>query len=124
MRAAFQRGLNMTKQVLSVQWQGDAGHSWLGVSGNDLAAVGLREKDLSRYSYYSGPSIAPAVYWLEEDSDAGFFIEYANKAGYELHFLPSRDTEGDHPIRGLDRLRGESLLFNARLEAAKKARAA
>jgi len=113
----------MTERILTVQWQSDAGHAWLGVMGNDLAAVGLREKDLSRYSYYAGNSKAPSVYWLEEDCDAGFFKEYAEKAGYELHYLPSREIEGDHPIRNMPRIRGESLLFNQRYEQAKKERA-
>jgi hypothetical protein len=107
------------ERIITVQWQGDAGHAWLGVYANALAMVGLREVDLSHYSYFSGPHDMPEIYWLEEDCDAPFFLEFANKAGYELHFLPTRTAEGDSPIRSLPRMRGKSLLFEARFPKAR-----
>jgi hypothetical protein len=100
-------------KILSVQWQGDAGHAWLGVTANDVARVGLRERDFSPYSYKALMGSVAVVYWLEEDCDAGFFIKAAKDRGFELHVLPSCETEGESPIRRLPRLKGESLLFKA-----------
>jgi hypothetical protein len=55
----------------------DPGHGWLLVTRSDLAAVGLTESDITPYSYQSGGWLA-----LEEDCDAGTFIEaYKAKRG-------------------------------------------
>ncbi len=48
----------------------DPSHGWLLVTRDDMRAVGLTEADISPYSYQSGGWIA-----LEEDCDAGTFIE-------------------------------------------------
>jgi hypothetical protein len=55
----------------------DPSHGWLLVTASDLAEVGLSESDITPYSYQSGGWRA-----LEEDCDAGTFIEaYKAKLG-------------------------------------------
>jgi hypothetical protein len=48
----------------------DPGHGWLEVTTTDLALVGLKSTDFSRYSYRRGN-----VLYLEEDCDAPRFLE-------------------------------------------------
>ncbi len=48
----------------------DPGHGWLEVTTVDLARVGLKSSDFSRYSYRRGNTL-----YLEEDCDAPKFIE-------------------------------------------------
>ena len=48
----------------------DPGHGWLEVTAADLAAVGLKATDFSRYSFRN-----EYAYFLEEDCDASKFVE-------------------------------------------------
>ena len=52
----------------------DAGHGWLEVGSMDLNKLGLKESDFSSYSY-KAHAISFPTYYLEEDRDAGVFIE-------------------------------------------------
>ena len=55
----------------------DPGHGWLLVTQDELTNVGLTEADISSCSYRKGETLA-----LEEDSDAGTFLEaYKNITG-------------------------------------------
>lgn len=47
----------------------DPGHGWLKVTVQDLAALKLSPTDFSTYSYRNNDAL-----YLEEDSDAGIFI--------------------------------------------------
>ena len=98
------------RKEMNVKWYSDAGHEWLGVHGNALAFVGLREKDLSPYSYRFGSESIPDLYFLEGDCDAAFFIEYAAKAGWTLKYETEKVYGEENPIRKLPRIRGESLI--------------
>jgi hypothetical protein len=55
----------------------DPGHGWLLVKAGDIAALGLTEADFTPYSYQA-PRFShdfAGVIALEEDCDAGTFIE-------------------------------------------------
>jgi len=57
----------------------DPGHGWLKVSIEDLKAVGVSRDQISDYSYHK-----PGFMLLEEDCDAGVFVEaYKRKHGTE-----------------------------------------
>ena len=112
------RGLKMQ---YFVGWRFDAGHEWLTVRVADCKKLELREADFSSHSYKGKQGFC---YYLEGDSDAGFFIEAVEKAGAELVFIPSQNDGSQSLIRTLPRMKGESRLFNARMaerQAAKQA---
>ena len=110
-------------QKITVKWFSDDGHAWLAVRANDMAACGLREKDMSVYSYKDANNPAPSLYYLEEDCDAGFFIQAAEKLGYELEYLEAVNTDGSSWIRRMPRMKGESLLFNKAMQEKEAAKA-
>jgi hypothetical protein len=70
----------------------DSGHGWLEVPRADVIALGLAEK-ISAYSYMGGLSL-----YLEEDLDAGLYLDAAKAAGYTLNIV-EKYTDGDSPIR-------------------------
>ena len=62
----------------------DPGHAWLEVPKAELVGLGI-DKDISPFSYMKGPTA-----YLEEDCDAGLFIDKLMEAGtsfkfYEIH---------------------------------------
>ena len=57
----------------------DPGHGWLEVDRSDLDALGISDK-VSRYSYSKGGKA-----YLEEDCDAGLFIETAKENGWTIN---------------------------------------
>lgn len=69
----------------------DPGHGWLSVSNKDVKELGIADK-ISRYSYMS-----PTRSYLEEDGDAGVFLEAAKAAGWE--FVISNSYVESTPIR-------------------------
>lgn len=74
----------------------DAGHSWLKVLKSELKELHI-ENSISAYSYQEGEYA-----YLEEDCDAGKFIEAKQKVGIEVEadFIYSGD---DSPIRNFER---------------------
>ena len=52
----------------------DPGHSWLKVSQKDCDLLNLKPDDFSSYSYMDRQK-AGVVFYLEEDCDAGVFLE-------------------------------------------------
>ena len=74
----------------------DSGHGWLEVPRADAVALGLADK-ISGYSYQGGHSL-----YLEEDCDAGLYLDAAKAAGYTLQIV-EKYTAGDSPIRHFDR---------------------
>lgn len=52
----------------------DPGHGWLKVSQADCNAIGLSAYDFTRYSYQETQKTGVQFY-LEEDGDAGVFLE-------------------------------------------------
>ena len=71
----------MTKR--SVTFISDPGHGWLSVKQADLLELGIVDK-ISRYSYLDGSRA-----YLEEDCDAGLYIDAAKKAGWDLNIKQS-----------------------------------
>lgn len=75
----------------------DPGHGWLAVPIERLAELGIRD-DITGYSYYSS-EISYA--FLEEDVDAGTFIEAATAAGWELDIIEDNEPTNNSFIRAL-----------------------
>lgn len=74
----------------------DPGHGWLMVSPGQLADVGLTEADITPYSYRN---IGTGTLALEEDCDAGTFLDAwkAKNPGDDLSFMEVH--EDPCPIR-------------------------
>ena len=73
----------------------DSGHGWLEVPRADIVALGLADK-ISPWSYIGGHSV-----YLEEDCDAGLYLDAAKAAGYTLN-ITEKYQHGDSPIRFFD----------------------
>jgi hypothetical protein len=82
----------MTKRKL--KFLSDSGHAWLSVALADLVTLGI-EDDISSYSYMNGTRA-----FLEEDCDAGIFLDAAKAAGWDVTYKESY-TDGSHPLRSL-----------------------
>ena len=78
-----------------IRYVDDPGHGWLIVTPAQLASYGIKESDISPYSYRSpdGSQIA-----LEEDRDAGVFIDAFRQAHGENPIL-TREHQNPCPIR-------------------------
>jgi hypothetical protein len=68
----------MKKKYLFVS---DPGHGWLAVDRQELKDLGI-EKDISSFSY-----VDENTAYLEEDCDAGIFIEALKNSGHEVAFV-------------------------------------
>jgi len=80
----------------------DPGHAWLSVLPEHLADVGLKPTDFSGFSYKSRGG---EVYYLEEDCDAGKFIDaYKAKHGPDSFTYSELHTDGDIAIRRMPRI--------------------
>ena len=80
----------------------DAGHGWLEVGSKDLDRLGLKESDFSSCSYKE--HVFSPTYYLEEDCDAGIFIEKFEKANGAINLKDSY-VEGNSPIRDLGHIK-------------------
>lgn len=76
----------------------DAGHGWLEVPKSMLVELGIAEQ-VSGYSYQQGENA-----YLEEDCDAGLFIEALKETGVTPEFL-TKHTNGDSFVRYYPRYR-------------------
>ena len=70
----------------------DPGHGWLQVPLEDVHALGIADK-ISRYSY-----VDQKFAYLEEDVDAGRFIEALKENHIEFQYV-ERHTDYDSPVR-------------------------
>ena len=68
----------------------DSGHGWLEVPRADVIALGIADK-VSPWSYIGGHSI-----YLEEDCDAGLYLDAAKAAGYTLHIVEKYSNTDSH----------------------------
>jgi hypothetical protein len=77
--------------MIEMKWFSDSAHGWLRVSTKQLFALGL-EQDISNYSYISesGQSV-----YLEEDSDAGIFIDAYGRSKFYKTIDASKATYYD-----------------------------
>ena len=76
----------------------DPSHAWLEVSKGELCLLGIRHR-ISSCSYVKGDNV-----YLEEDRDAGIFLDAKKAIGQEL--TPRNINEIDQeitPIRNYDR---------------------
>lgn len=72
----------------------DPGHAWLAVKRKELVDLGLEDK-ISTYSYQKGQTV-----YLEEDCDAGLFIQAKRAKGIEIQYRDSYQERT--PIRSYD----------------------
>ena len=74
-----------------MKWFSDSAHGWLGVSTKQLFGLGI-EQDISNHSYLSesGKSV-----YLEEDSDAGIFIDAYGRSKFYKDIDSSKATYYD-----------------------------
>ncbi len=78
----------------------DPGHGWLAVSYFDVLAVGLDTKDFSDCSYVKGNTL-----FLEEDLDAGVFLNAWKKLGFTYKINETNEPNRDSFIRRYSRIR-------------------
>ena len=76
---------------LKMEFVNDPGHGWLIVSRKQLDLVGLEPKDFSSYSYQNS-EVNPTHFALEEDCDAGRFINRC----YELELQSDMQITETH----------------------------
>jgi hypothetical protein len=74
----------------------DAGHAWVAVKLAELKVLGI-QSSISGYSYVRGKTA-----YLEEDCDAGLYIQAMRARGIEVAFREGSRRERS-PIRGFDR---------------------
>lgn len=79
-------------------FQSDPGHGWLVVPRKELQALGIEDK-ISSFSYQGGDKIWA---YLEEDQDAGIFIQaFKAKFGKDPIIEECRQHPKEHWIRRL-----------------------
>ena len=88
----------MFNQTLTLKFHNDPAHGWLQVPGALMRELGVG-RTISLYSYRH--PFEDSVY-LEEDCDAGRFMDAAKAAGYDITF-DEIYVEGEHEIRGYPR---------------------
>ena len=76
----------------------DAAHGWMAVKISDLKTVGMRNVDISSYSYTKGKTI-----YLEEDLDADKFYYHFHKTFGKGPDVKIIHHEGRSPIRNYTR---------------------
>jgi hypothetical protein len=84
----MKRGKNMKKTYV---FHEDPGHGWLAVKRKELVQLNLMNK-ISTCSYQNGDTV-----YLEEDCDAGLFIEKMKELNQEVEIR--RSFRENTPIR-------------------------
>jgi len=80
----------------------DAGHGWLRVPHTMLMQLKI-EWAISEYSYAETTPLGD-VFWLEEDCDAGLFIEAYRARFACLPFIRHRGDGDNSPVRNMRRV--------------------
>jgi len=78
------------KTVLS-----DSGHGWLSVKRKEIVELGISDK-ISSFSYANGKSV-----YLEEDCDAGVYIDAQRERGVTVKFKNGKWSERSY-VRSFD----------------------
>ena len=78
----------------NLTFHADPAHGWLEVSLEDIHDFGIGDK-ISRYSYIKGDRV-----FLEEDCDAGVYLEKAKEEGWDIS-VTEKHTNHDSFIRNL-----------------------
>ena len=94
----------MSKQRFT--YHSDGGHGWLQVDTNDLVRAGLSVQSFSQYSYQSDDMDVNGVrqFFLEEDRDAGIFMDAFVKVNSVQPDIKDAAVEGESLIRNLERI--------------------
>jgi hypothetical protein len=71
----------------------DSGHGWLAVKRKEVEQLGIADK-VSKFSYAKGKTV-----YLEEDTDAGLFLNAAKAAGLEVEVKDAKPVKRSN-IRG------------------------
>lgn len=87
-----------TVKTYDLNWYSDPGHAWLRVKKADALALGITGK-VSQYSYHKGQYA-----YLEEDCDAGLFIEAAQAAGAVVLTTDHNSPDNDSHVRRMQRI--------------------
>ena len=87
--------------TLTYNWIADSGHAWLKVSMEEINALNIRDK-ISIYSYYDAKN---GDVYLEEDCDAGIFLDALKERlpRHEAVHTTITHIEGDAPCRSFKR---------------------
>ena len=83
-------------KTLKLKFLSDSQHGWLSVKLADIKTLGIAA-DISHYSYIRGKSA-----YLEEDQDAGIFLNAARSAGWQVTYTESY-SDKQSPIRSYAR---------------------
>ncbi len=86
------------KKIRFYKFHEDARHGWLAVKRRELIEVGIREDQISEYSYQKGDTV-----YLEEDRDASIFISVLKKNDITYSFKNS--YKNSSLIRNYDRFK-------------------
>ena len=76
----------------NLTFHSDPAHGWLEVSLADIHDFGIGDR-ISRYSYIKGDRV-----FLEEDCDAGVYLEKAKEEGWDIS-ITEKHTNHDSFIR-------------------------
>lgn len=83
-------------RTATYHWMSDPGHAWLAVDMEELDLLGIT-KQISPYSYQRND-----IAYLEEDCDAGLFLEAMRAKGVAIQFR-THHTDHDSVIRSYRR---------------------
>lgn len=91
----------MTKQIkkMKLVFHTDPGHGWLRVPRNKMKLLPLPE--LEKISHYSYQTHTGSNFYLEEDMDAGIFLNWAKSEGYEIEIKESSSGNKESHVRDL-----------------------
>jgi len=70
-------------EVIEINYFQDAGHGWIEVSRNLMFKTGFNPKDISSCSYENRQD---QIAYLEEDCDAGLFLQHLKDNDYTFTF--------------------------------------
>lgn len=89
------------KAPMSLGFTSDPAHGWLLVTEEQMKQAGVDPATFSPYSYYSAEF---RTYALEEDCDAGLFLNILGDKGIEHMVWDEQQTDGDSFVRSWDRI--------------------
>ncbi len=85
------------KTTRKLTFHTDPAHGWLEVPRADLDTLDIAHQ-VSRYSYERANRV-----YLEEDHDAGLYLEAAKAAGWILTMAEKNEPRNDSPVRDFPR---------------------
>lgn len=80
------------------KFHSDPGHGWLAVKESDLDALGIRD-EITEFSFQNGKTV-----YLEEDLDAGTFINACKEHGIKVNII-ELEPKRYSPVRYYERFK-------------------